>query len=155
MNRRSFALTGFAALATVQTAEAQGTPTARQNRATIERYVNELLIAGDYSKAPNIIAADYQSSRETDAPGIDAYIERGNENRKRNEQQFDGGYTFAVEDMLADADSGSVRLSLTVGRSGKQVTVPAMYWFVFNAEGKIATLWGLSDNDAISRALYG
>jgi SnoaL-like protein len=155
MNRRHFALTGLATLTTTQTAHAQATPSARQNRATIERFVAEILNAGNYDAAHDLIAADFQPTGDNGAPGIDACISRGTKARKRNDQQFDGGYSYEVGEILADKDSGAVRLSLAIARAGKQITVPSMVWFAFDQSGLIASTWSLVDNDTIMNELFG
>jgi hypothetical protein len=157
MNRRSL-MAGTSALVvgthSASTVGAEGTPTAKDNRATVTRFVTEIVGAKNYAIAAEIISPDYQPRDPTSLPGLDALITRLQDFDRSNQSRWES-YTMVLDDVMADRDTGAARASLTIVASGRQGTAPVLFWFAFDQDGLIQTIWQLADEQALNEALYG
>ena len=118
------------------------------NKATAERFVNEVLNGRNFGVMDEIVSPEYESQNPDDAPGRDAY-----KTRLSQKLEFDGymveNMTHSIEDMAVRSPNVFVRGYVTgTSTGGKKVN--AVYFIQFRfRDGMIVTDWMLRDEIAM------
>lgn len=153
MNRRSMLVAAALGLP-VSSAVAQGTPTAKDNLATVRGFLADVLYGFDAEAARQYISPEYTSPSGNAAPGVDAYIQRL------------GGYvalmTHTFTEYHLEETAHIARGTVVVIRghargattTGRVVDIDCVYWFDL-ADGRITQFVGGPDGQQMTEQIYG
>ena len=147
ISRRSALIgAGVSAMALAVPATAAEDNTA--NKATAQRYIDEVLNNGNTAILAEIVSPDYVSPNPDDAPGIDAYKARL-DSKLQTDSYLLKHIKYSADDIAVKSPNVFVRGYVT-GTSTQGKAIKALYFIEFAfKDGLIVTDWLLRDETAV------
>lgn len=148
VNRRSvIAAAGISALSFV--APASASPESDAMKAVAQRFVDEVLTAGNLSVIDDLFADTYESPNPEDAPGREAYKTRLDDDLSFDKYQATD-IKYSIENTAITGKNLLLRGQVTgISTQGKKINAVYFVQFAF-ADGLITSAWFLRDERTIS-----